>query len=183
MTDEELIERIKENPSKGFEKLMELYSGLVFRIVSATLVPLGTKEDAQECASDVFVLFYRNLESIDLSKGTVKGYLAVAAKHNAISALRKLKARSTGNIISLDENENLFSQSDDIEKNEKSRIVRQALEGLGEPDSTIMIRRYLFGETEKEIANDLKMTHEAVLKRTSRAKKKLREMLGGVLCG
>lgn len=183
MTDEELIELINESPSKGLEKTIELYSALVFRIVSATLVPVGTNEDAQECASDVFVLFYRNIESLDLNKGTVKGYLAVAAKHHAISVLRKLKARSNGNVISLDENENLFSVSEDIEKNERSRIVKQAIEALGEPDSTIVVRRYLFGETAKEIAKDLKMTHEAVMKRSSRAKKKLKELLGGVLCG
>lgn len=183
MTDEELIDLIRENPSKGFEKLIDLYAGLVFSVVSATLVPVGTKEDAQECASDVFVFFYRNLENIDLKKGTVKGYLAVCAKHTAISALRKLKSRGVGNIISLDENENLFSYREDIEKNERSRHVRQAVEALGEPDSTIIIRRYLFGETAKEIAKDLKMTHEAVLKRASRARKKLKETLGGVLCG
>ena len=183
MTDEEMIDLIKQNPSEGLEKLMCLYSGLVFRVVSATLVPVGTKEDAQECSSDVFVAFYRNLESIDLSKGSVKGYLAVAAKHNAISFLRKLKARNSGNIISLDDHENLFFECDDVEKNERSRTVRQAIESLGEPDSTIIIRRYLFGETAKDIAKDLKMTHEAVMKRSSRAKKKLREMLGGVLCG
>ncbi|MGN1194567.1 MAG: RNA polymerase sigma factor [Acutalibacteraceae bacterium] len=183
MTDKELIDLIKENPSRGFEKLIDLYSGLVFSVVSATLVPVGTKEDAQECASDVFVFFYRNLENIDLKKGTVKGYLAVCAKHTAISALRKLKSRGGGNVISLDENENLFSQSEDIEKNERSRLVRQAVEALGEPDSTIIIRRYFFGETAKEIAKDLKMTHEAVMKRASRARKKLKETLGGVLCG
>lgn len=183
MTDEELISLIKENPSKGLERLIDLYSGLVFHIVSATLIPVGTKEDAQECASDVFAAFYRNVESVDLSKGNVKGYLAVAAKHQAISLVRKLKARNSGNIISLDETVNLFAVCDDIEKNERSRIVRQAIEDLGEPDSSIIVRRYLLGETAKEIAKDLKMTHEAVMKRASRAKKKLREALGGVLCG
>ncbi|MGN1442671.1 MAG: sigma factor, partial [Acutalibacteraceae bacterium] len=144
MTDDELIDLIKQSPSEGLEKLMDLYSGLVFRVVSATLVPVGTKEDAQECSSDVFVAFYRNLESIDLNKGSVKGYLAVAAKHQAISFLRKLKARGTGNMISLDDNENLAFGCDDVEKNERSRTVRHAIESLGEPDSTIIIRRYLF---------------------------------------
>ena len=183
MTDEELIALIKENPSKGLGKLIDLYSGLVFGVVSATLVPVGTKEDAQECASDVLVSFFKNSERIDLNRGTLKGYLAVSAKHTAISVLRKLKSKGEANVISLDENENLFSQSEDIEKNERSRTVRQAIEALGEPDSTIIIRRYLFGETAKEIAKDLKMTHEAVVKRASRAKKKLKETLGGVLCG
>ena len=183
MTDKELMERIKENPSDGFEKLIDLYSGLVFNIVSATLVPVGTREDAQECASDVFVFFYKNIDKIDLDKGTVKGYLAVSAKHTAISALRKLKARNSGNLLSLDENENLLFENDDYEKSERSRLVRQAIEALGEPDSTIIIRRYFFGETAKDISKELKMTHEAVTKRASRAKKKLKEMLGGVLCG
>lgn len=183
MTDKEILERIKENPSDGFEKLVGLYSGLVFRIVSATLIPVGTKEDAQECTSDVFVSFYKNLDRLDLEKGSVKGLLAVSAKHTAISALRKLKARNSGNLISLDENENLFSETDDYEKKERSRLVKQAIENLGELDSTIVIRRYLLGETAKEISKDLNMTHDTVAKRASRAKKKLKEMLGGVLCG
>lgn len=181
MNDKKLLELIQCDPSRGFEALMDTYSGLVLSVVSATLVPVGTREDAQECASDVFVAFYRNCRSVDLTKGSIKGYLAVAAKHNAISMLRRLKSKA--DTVSFEDSERLFGVCDDVTKRERSRIIKQSIEELGEPDSTIIIRRYLLGETAKEIAKDLKMSHEAVLKRASRAKARLKETLGGVLCG
>ena len=61
MNDELLLSEIKKNPSKGFDLLLNEYSAFVFRVCLAVLGSAGTKEDAQECASDVFAVFYKNL--------------------------------------------------------------------------------------------------------------------------
>ena len=50
-----------------------------------------------------------------------------------------------------------------------------AVKSLGEPDSEIIIRKYYFGETTKQISNRLSMTISAIDTRASRALKRLRE--------
>ena len=49
-----------------------------------------------------------------------------------------------------------------------------AVKGLGEPDSEIIIRKFYLGESSKQISDRLSMTVSAIDTRTSRALKKLR---------
>ena len=71
------------------------------------------------------------------------------------------------------------------EKKERSRLVSEAIRSLGEPDCTIILRKFFFGETAKEISERVSLSAENVQKRSQRALAKLRELLekneGGVL--
>ena len=49
-----------------------------------------------------------------------------------------------------------------------------AVKGLGEPDSEIIIRKFYLGENSKQISDRLSMTVSAIDTRASRALKKLR---------
>lgn len=187
MNDDILLSEIKKNPSKGFSLLLKEYSPLVFKICRGILLSVGTNEDAQECASDVFAAFYKNIDRVDLSKGSIKGFLAFGAKTEAIDRYRKLKKES-GRVVSLESAEELSSAEtafDESEKNERSRLVKDAILSLGEPDSTIIVRKYFFGETAAEIGKKVSLSAEAVQKRSRRALEKLKELLekapGGVL--
>ena len=187
MTDELLLSEINKNPSKGFSLLLSEYSPLVFKICRAVLVPVGTNEDARECAADVFSDFFKNREKFDISKGSIKSFLAFSAKNKAIDRYRKLK-RENEKTVPLDEAESLSSPVrvfDESEKKERSRLVKEAVLSLGEPDSTIIIRKYFFGETAEEIGEKVLLSPQAVQKRSRRALQKLKELLektsGGVL--
>jgi RNA polymerase sigma-70 factor (ECF subfamily) len=52
-----------------------------------------------------------------------------------------------------------------------------AIKALGEPDTQIFLRRYFFGQRNKDIAKDLGMNATAVNKRISRGFVRLREIL------
>lgn len=179
MTDEKLLELLKTNPAESFTYLVEEYTALVFTICKNTLVPFGTVEDAQECASDTFYKFYTHIETVDLSKGSIKGYLAVCAKRNAISLLRKLKRES--NVISIDDDENAITLESQVstEKEFDKKAILKAVKSLGEPDSEIILRRFYLGETASQIAKKLKMKPDAVQKKAKRAEEKLRRILEG----
>lgn len=187
MTDEILLSEIKENPSKGFDLLLNEYSGFVFRVCLAVLGSVGAKEDAQECASDVFAAVYKNIEKIDLSKGSLKGYLAFIAKNAAIDRRRKL-GKEKALTVSLEGLDGAFADASAFEKSEKkerSRLVAAAIRDLGEPDSTIILRKYFFGESAKQIGERLSLSAQNVQKRSQRALEKLKVLLeksmGGVL--
>ncbi|MDO4379423.1 MAG: sigma-70 family RNA polymerase sigma factor [Clostridia bacterium] len=187
MTDELLLSEINKNPSKGFSLLLKEYSPLVFKICRAVLGSVGTNEDAQECAADVFSAFFKNLEKVDLSRGSIKGYLAFGAKNEAIDRYRKLK-KETGKVFSIEEAGELPGEEqafDESEKKEKNRLLKSAIESLGEPDRTIIVSKYFLGETAQEIGKKISLSAEAVQKRSRRALKKLKVLLekapGGVM--
>ena len=56
-------------------------------------------------------------------------------------------------------------------------LVLDCIDALGEPDSTIIVQRYLFGRNSREIASELSMSPTAVRMRMSRGLKKLRKKL------
>ena len=187
MTDEALLLEIHKNPSKGFDLLFKEYSAMVLNVCRRVLLYIGTEEDAQECASDVFAAFYRNLERIDLSKGSIKGFLAFGAKNAAVDRYRKL-LKEKERTVPLENYENIFdgvTAFESSEKKERSRLVSEAIRSLGEPDCTIILRKFFFGETAKEISERVSLSAENVQKRSQRALAKLRELLekneGGVL--
>ena len=49
------------------------------------------KEDIEEIVSDVFVVLWKNAEYIDLSKGTLRSYIAATARNHALKRLNKKK--------------------------------------------------------------------------------------------
>lgn len=177
MTDKKLLSELRRDKDKGLGLLIDTYSGYVYKIVSCVILPVGTKEDAEECTSDVFLTFYNRIDEIDLSKGTIKGYIGVIAKRKAIDLYRKLERQS----------KNLSDDDAELPEEEKSlsyedkQLLYKAVKDLGEPDTEIVTRRYFMGESAKEIAEALGgISEKAVQKRLERSIKKLRTVLGGV---
>ncbi len=181
MTDRELLLLISEDKVKGFSLLVDTYSALIYKIVSSVVLPVGTREDAEECVSDAFLAFYNNLEDVDLEIGSIKGYLAVIAKRRAINLYHTLKRAKSTN-VPLDEQTDLYDSDGTADYETKAALVK-AVKDLGEPDSTIVTRKYILGETAKEIGEYVGLSAEAVQKRLERSMDKLKVMLGGVFNG
>ncbi len=181
MTDSELLEILKKDKNEGLGLLIDTYSALVYKIVSSVVLPVGTREDAEECVSDTFISFYKHIDDIDLTKGSIKGYLAVTGKRLGINMYYKLKAKN--------DNEHGFDEIPEMNvryvgiKSEDKKFLLDSIEALGEPDCTIIKRRYLLGERANEIAEEIGMSPEAVQKRLERNIAKLRHSLGGVFDG
>lgn len=181
MTDREMLDYIKSDSKKGMELLIDSYSSLVYKVVSSVVLPVGNVFDAEECVSDTFIAFYNNLDKIDLQKVGIKGFLCMIAKRNAITLYRSLK-RKTASENQLEEQTDLPFEENGLDADTKQSLFA-ALKALGEPDCTIVTRRYILGQTAKEIAPTVNLSSEAVQKRIERSMVKLREMLGGVMNG
>lgn len=182
MTDKELIKKLKKDKSSGLSAVIDLYSGLLYKIAAGVILPLGTKEDVEECVSDSFIAFYGEINKINLEKASIKTYLAVITKRKAIDHYRTLKKATA--LIPYDEAELSEAATQDftVSTDKKSALIK-AVKNLGEPDTTIVTRKFYLGETAAEIAAELDMSEAAVQKRIERSKKKLKEELGGVLYG
>lgn len=182
MGDRELLQLLREDPEQGIRRLMEQYAGLVYSIVNGRAGGVAAPQDVEECASDVFFEVYQKRESIDPEKGTLRAFLSVVARQRAVNLFRRKEKelRHTADCRGSEAEAGGGADSEEAAMAaEERRQLLAAVKSLGEPDSSIIIRRYYFGQRSKEIAADLGMTAGAVDTRLSRAMGKLREMMGG----
>lgn len=181
MTDKELLKKLKKNKSSGLSAVIDLYSGLLYKIAGAIILPIGTKEDVEECVSDSFLAFYGEIDSLDLDKSSIKTYLALITRRKAIDFYRSLKHKSSAEFSS---DEEMTDSADDFTHSlDRKSALLTAVKNLGEPDSTIIIRKYILGETAAEIAEQLDLSEAAIQKRIERSREKLRTELRGVING
>lgn len=176
MQDAELLGLLRQSPEKGLKTLMKQYGGLVYAVVKRNLTPSACAADIEACTADVFGEFYLELCKYDPSKGSIKAYLCVIARHNALDL-----ARSNTEHLPLDEELGAVSDGtsleSDLEYQELRKAVLDEVKSLNEPDREIILRKFYLGECSKDIAKALKMSVSAVDTRTSRAVQKLRESL------
>jgi len=96
-TDWSLLVRIGRKDEEALSALYDRYSGLVYSEAKRILRDAGT---AEEILQDLFFQVWRTSQSFDPARGSLAGWLLVAARHRAISKLRQ----RSGAAEELDEN-------------------------------------------------------------------------------
>lgn len=179
MTDTELRALIYQSPKEGHAVLFREYYGLVYTIICSRLRGNARPEDIEECVSDVFADCFFSFDKGFSYEGSIKGYIRMIATRRAIDTYRRLSDYSK-KVISIDDTYQLTSGenlAEHTEQAEISRLLLQSIEELGEPDSTIILQKYYYGHSSKEIAKGLSITPSAVRKRCGKALAKLKTRL------
>ncbi|MBQ8297742.1 MAG: sigma-70 family RNA polymerase sigma factor [Ruminococcus sp.] len=181
MTDSEWRKLMQESPSDAYRALIDQYGNLVYAIVLSKLKDSAEREDIEDCVSDVFVEFFQSAEAFSPSGGSLKGYLSTIAKRTAVDAYRRITYRRNKTSSIEDEEVRLPHSPDNPEQETEQKLFNQRLWqiilGLGEPDSSIIIRQYYYRQTNREIGKILSMTAAAVQKRSVRARKRMKQIL------
>lgn len=183
MEDSRLLRLLHKDPSTGMEQLMRQYTGLVYSVVKGRLVNSNyISSDLEDCVADVFSKFYTDLPSYDPAIASIKTYLCVIARGYASNVVKR---RSHLASIAMDDDEVVLQLADEETAEEalaEEALIREvigAVEALGEPDSSILFRKYYYGESSKEIAEAVGLTVANVDTRAHRALNKLRKQFGG----
>lgn len=162
-------------------KIFDEYCNYVYIIVLNKIKSCGTKEDVEECVSDVFAEIFRNTDKIIDFEGDLKCYIGTVAKRRAIDTYRRLSSHS-GKVQPLDDG--IISETasaEDIEKSyetaSRNALILDKIKSLGEPDTTIIIKQFYYNMKVAEIAKAISMTAASVQKRSLRAREKLKAML------
>ena len=173
MTDNELLELLRAEPQKGLGAVVLQYSAYVMKIAEIKLGSVCTREDIEEASSDIFLKFYNTGLNNGFAFVSVRSSLSLIAGRHCVDIYRRECRRQKD--ISLDE---IIEFVPDVqtEQTVNSRLA-QAIHKLGEPDETIIMRKYFFGQRSADIAKALKMKTNTVDKRISRALGRLRKML------
>lgn len=175
--DHKIHKMLLRHPNRGIRMAMDAYGGLCWSIIYGKLHTIASREDMEECMSDVFTDFYKNRNHIDLSKGTLKAYLAQIAFHKSADYYHKLLHQQIHE--SSLETYPIQTACDIPSDTFNRQILMEALRELGEPDYTIFLWKYFFGYSSKEIGEKLQMKPNTIDQKISRGLKKLKLIMEG----
>ncbi len=168
-----MLERVVRKDEEALSALYDRYSGLVYSEAKRILRDTGA---AEEILQDLFYQIWRTAERFDEARGSLGGWLLVAARNRAISRLR----RKTGKTEELKENgvglrvdlESRTAQNLLLEK------VRGVMQELPEGQREAVELAYFEGMSHTEIAEKTGQPLGTIKTRIRSAMETLKRVLG-----
>ncbi len=170
MTDGDLLQMLRENTEDGLRTLIHQYGGYVYTVVRSKLQGTGSEQDIEETVSDCFVMLWQYLTAHPEAEVNLRAMLAVIAKRQAINRFYSLTRQPVCESI-----EALLEPPHTDAPDERILLI-ESVKSLGEPDAEIILRRYYFGQTSKEIGEALDLKPNTVDQKISRGIKRLRDV-------
>lgn len=181
MTEEEIIERIKGQEDIGMEALIDKYKKLLIYIISGIL---GARaDDIEECVNDTYLKIWRNVDKFDFSRASLTTYLKVIARNTAINRLRDVRRHELRRAdMELSECGDVAadvsaSVENTILQKECVKQLNKFIRELPKKEQELMIRKYFYLQSSKQIASAMGMTVNAVDTKLSRLRGKIRNFL------
>ncbi len=158
----------------AFEEAYRRYGSLLF---SVALSVLHNSEEAEDCVHDVLVRVWKNPSAFAVDRGTVRAFLVVCVRNDAISRQRSASRRTRLS-------ERIGQQAEPIEEIEiedfvEQARVREALAQLPEEQRKALTLAYFGGKTHVEIAKTLDQPLGTIKSRISLGLRKLGAALAG----
>lgn len=177
MTEQELINLLKNDTEKGLQELMNLY-GRAFKVICGNILRDCTKEDIEEAVSDILVAIWNSIERYNkIEEISFKSYCYGIARKCALKKRRE--CLKVGELIPLNEDllDDGYSLEDLLEIKEERKILEAVLKASKEPMRTIFVLRYFYFFKIKEIAQLLELNSKQVENYLYRGKDVLRKAL------
>lgn len=156
----EIIELAKNGDANSFGHLYELYFTPVFRYVYCRV---KNKQEAEDLAQNVFLKVYQNIENYQERNKSPLAYFFTVARNTIIDHWRKKKDTSKNSEEFLMKIPDYTNNPDEIaRKKETSQIIHQVIKQLTEDQQNVIIMKFISGLSNKEIAETLNKSEEAV---------------------
>ena len=148
-SSEELAAAFAAHERSAFGEAYQRYASLLY---SAAYNVLGDDEEARDCVSDAIARLWRSPGSYSAARGSLKSFLVVCVRNEAISRRRREVRRAHLR----DRLAAMPAEHDDalVDPIERDR-VRSALSALPEDQRAALALAYYKGMTQSEIAAEL----------------------------
>lgn len=177
LDEKNYINEIKKKNTKALDFVVDNYSNLVFKVLHSTLNSSFDCQYIEECANDVFLSVWNNIESFDKEKGNFRYWITAIAKYKAIDYKRKmLKQNNTESIDDYILSDGVNTEEIIISKENRKEIIK-VINEMKEEDRDIFIRKYFLYEKVENIAKVFGVDRNVIDKRLSRGRKSLKEKL------
>lgn len=174
MREEAILRKMRSGDPSGLEALMDRYIPYVSTVCWNILRGSMTPQDAEEVVSDVFLAAWN--QAGDIKPGAAKAWLGAVARNKARTKLRQVNKELplAEDILEIpDENTPVTA----AERAEERKLVRKAVDQLGEPDREIFLRHYYYAQTVNEISQVMRLNESTVKTKLRRGRMRLRTIL------
>jgi RNA polymerase sigma-70 factor (ECF subfamily) len=177
------LEALRARDRAEFARLVEAYSGVIYRLA---IKMLNNPQDAEDVLQETFIKAYDHISGFD-GRSKISTWLYRIATNEALMLLRRRKV----NFISIDSPvENLDEEQEPMQivdwccipeeelmSSEARQYLDQAIDELPFTLRVVFLLRDIEGLSTQETADVLNLTETAVKTRLSRARMRLREQL------
>ncbi|MGK0468915.1 sigma-70 family RNA polymerase sigma factor [Clostridium sp.] len=176
-----LVDRLKTRDESALDDIYDMYFDRVYYFVKRILGTLGTKEDIEECASDVFLALWKEIHKFDEKRGSFDTFVNVKTRTVALNVRRKLQKHAqkelseSANDMDIYDNVSLSIEEEVLEKNAEQDFL-QIISKFKEPDKTYFHLRYFMNYEIKEIAKVFNTTVSSVDNRLYRCRLLLKKI-------
>lgn len=184
-TDEISVEALKTGDQAEFARLVERYSGHIYRLA---LRILNDVNDAEDVLQETFLKAFRSIQSFE-GRSNISTWLYRIAANEALMIVRKrkplrsLEDRNYNSDEDLDEPVQIVDwcclPEDEFQSNEAKEFMEKAIRQLSPSLRVVFVLRDIEGFSIKETADALGIQEGAVKTRLLRARLHLREALSG----
>jgi RNA polymerase sigma-70 factor (ECF subfamily) len=184
------LEDLRLGNKHEFARLVEAYSGIIFRLAYKMM---DNEQDAEDVLQETFIKAYRGLKNFD-GRSSLSTWLYRIAVNESLMTLRKRRSAAFSMDEILDSDQNLSAEEDleprqftdwcclpedELLSGEARQYLYQAIHRLPYSLRIVFILRDLEGLSTSETSDVLKISETAVKTRLSRARFRLREGLSG----
>jgi len=179
LKDEAIINLIYSKDETGLLKLADKYEKLLVHIAAGIL---GSRSrDIEECVNDTYLKLWNHIEQYDMEKASLKTYLKVIVRNTAINKLRDLSKREDRELSEdisdiakyyVDQKQSVEGQ---VFRKQDIHLLNSIISNLNKKDNELVIRKYYYLQSSKDIAAAMKMTVTAVDSRLSRLRGKMKQ--------
>ncbi len=168
---------VSDQCEDAFAHLVRKHLGLVYGVATRVLRDRSLAEEVTQAA---FLELARQAASLG-DRTVLSAWLHEVTRRKAIDVYRRERRRRERESLAMDQASGRTESSwDDL-----APVVDEGLGALGHRDRTVLVMRYLEGDSLREIANVLGISEDAAQKRVARALDRLRRFLArrGVAIG
>lgn len=175
-TDTEYIHRVLNGDTAAFRPLVEQYQTMVFTLAFKIV---GSREEAEDVAQEVFVKCYRSLRSYNF-QSRFSTWLYKITYNHSIDTLKKHGSRSR--VFELKDNVShsphiSATAGDGLDAKKLQKLMNDIIGQLPDDEKIIVILYYYDDQPLKEIAGILGIKENNVKIRLHRIRSKLMEQL------
>jgi len=172
-TEEQLLKRAIAGDRLAFDQIVLQYE---HRVLMTAWRLLGSKEDAQDAAQEVFLRLYRYLHHFD-EKRPLLPWLYRMTVNLCHDLHRKRRLDNTLAAREMEETTLIYDPGVEITRSEQRRLIEAAIKTLTEKERAAIVLRDIEGLTTKDVAGILGSSETTVRSQISMARVKIRKFV------
>lgn len=175
-SDDEIISSVREGKVHNFEIIIDRYKTKIINFIFRMILDY---DEAQNISQDVFLKIYKNIQKYR-GNNNFQSFIYTIAKNMTLNYIKKQNSvvLFSGFLRKKEEEKYIRingTQADEIEKNEKDKLVTEALRALSENQRLALIMKIYLGFSYNKIREITGWTIPKIETLISRAKQTLKK--------